>query len=255
MPARDSRRERRPRFADLPQLSLPGPVDYPWLHAPAAEVAETARTLLGWELAAGGVRIRLTEVEAYAGTGEDPASHAHRGPTPRTRVMFGPAGHAYTYFVFGMHWCLNIVCGGEGEAAAVLLRAGAVVDGLPIARERRGTPPTGTWPGGRPGWLSRSASPRRRTAPVCSTAAARSCSPRRRHRSPGRPSPPAPGSAWPPPTTCRGVSGSPATRRSAPTAGTCPDGVPDPGLRVRRSSPLSWRRGPVVGASVPSGIG
>ncbi|MEU1756609.1 DNA-3-methyladenine glycosylase [Micromonospora matsumotoense] len=113
-------------------------MDYPWLHAPAAEVAETARTLLGWELAADGVRIRLTEVEAYAGTGEDPASHAHRGPTPRTRVMFGPAGHAYTYFVFGMHWCLNIVCGGEGEAAAVLLRAGAVVDGLPAARARRG---------------------------------------------------------------------------------------------------------------------
>ncbi|KWV33134.1 DNA-3-methyladenine glycosylase [Micromonospora rifamycinica] len=113
-------------------------MDYPWLRAPAAEVAETARTLLGWELAAGGVRIRLTEVEAYAGTGEDPASHAHRGPTPRTAVMFGPAGHAYTYFVFGMHWCLNIVCGGEGEAAAVLLRAGEVVAGLPAARERRG---------------------------------------------------------------------------------------------------------------------
>ncbi|MEU8374799.1 MULTISPECIES: DNA-3-methyladenine glycosylase [unclassified Micromonospora] len=113
-------------------------MNYPWLHAPAAEVAETARTLLGWELAAGGVRIRLTEVEAYAGTGEDPASHAHRGPTPRTRVMFGPAGHAYTYFVFGMHWCLNIVCGRDGEAAAVLLRAGEVVDGLPAARTRRG---------------------------------------------------------------------------------------------------------------------
>ena len=113
-------------------------MDYPWLRAPAAEVAGTARTLLGWELAAGGVRIRLTEVEAYAGTGEDPASHAHRGPTPRTRVMFGPAGHAYTYFVFGMHWCLNIVCGRDGEAAAVLLRAGEVVDGLPAARARRG---------------------------------------------------------------------------------------------------------------------
>ncbi|WP_329011480.1 DNA-3-methyladenine glycosylase [Micromonospora rifamycinica] len=113
-------------------------MDYPWLRAPAAEVAETARTLLGWELAAGGVRIRLTEVEAYAGTGEDPASHAHRGPTPRTTVMFGPAGHAYAYFVFGMHWCLNIVCGREGEAAAVLLRAGEVVGGLPAARERRG---------------------------------------------------------------------------------------------------------------------
>ncbi|MDG4780664.1 DNA-3-methyladenine glycosylase [Micromonospora sp. WMMD961] len=113
-------------------------MDYPWLAAPASNVAETARTLLGWEITAGGVRIRLTEVEAYAGTGEDPASHAHRGPTPRTQVMFGPAGHAYTYFVFGVHWCLNIVCGREGEASAVLLRAGEVLDGLDIARERRG---------------------------------------------------------------------------------------------------------------------
>ncbi|MFF0722986.1 DNA-3-methyladenine glycosylase [Micromonospora sp. NPDC003816] len=116
-------------------------MDHSWLNAPAAEIAETARTLLGWEVSAGGVRIRLTEVEAYAGTGEDPASHAHRGPTPRTKVMFGPAGHAYTYFVFGMHWCLNVVCGREGEAAAVLLRAGAVVDGVDLARTRRGEVP------------------------------------------------------------------------------------------------------------------
>ncbi|WDZ82381.1 DNA-3-methyladenine glycosylase [Micromonospora cathayae] len=112
-------------------------MDYSWLSAPAGQVPETARTLLGWEISAGGVRIRLTEVEAYAGTGADPASHAHRGPTPRTRVMFGPAGHAYTYFVFGVHWCLNVVCGGAGEAAAVLLRAGEVVDGADLARERR----------------------------------------------------------------------------------------------------------------------
>ncbi|QOC92542.1 DNA-3-methyladenine glycosylase [Micromonospora craniellae] len=123
------------------EAGLSGRVDHSWLTAPAAEIAETARTLLGWELAAGGVRIRLTEVEAYAGTGEDPASHAHRGPTPRAKVMFGPAGHAYTYFVFGMHWCLNVVCGREGEAAAVLLRAGAVVDGLDLARKRRGEVP------------------------------------------------------------------------------------------------------------------
>ncbi|MBQ1027024.1 DNA-3-methyladenine glycosylase [Micromonospora sp. C95] len=111
---------------------------HPWLSAPAADVARTARGLLGWELSANGVRVRLTEVEAYAGTGADPASHAHRGPTPRTTVMFGPAGHAYTYFVFGMHWCLNVVCGEEGEAAAVLLRAGEVVDGMDLARKRRG---------------------------------------------------------------------------------------------------------------------
>ncbi|WP_431934165.1 DNA-3-methyladenine glycosylase [Micromonospora sp. RP3T] len=110
---------------------------YPWLDAPAADIADTARTLLGWTVSANGVRVRLTEVEAYAGTGADPASHAHRGPTPRNRVMFGPAGHVYVYFVFGMHWCANIVCGRDGEAAAVLLRAGAVVDGVDTARERR----------------------------------------------------------------------------------------------------------------------
>lgn len=116
-------------------------MDYSFLCAPAAQVPETAQTLLGWEITAGGVRVRLTEVEAYAGTGEDPASHAHRGPTPRTTVMYGPAGHAYTYFVFGVHWCLNIVCGDEGEAAAVLLRAGEVVEGADIARKRRGDVP------------------------------------------------------------------------------------------------------------------
>ncbi|UWP87606.1 DNA-3-methyladenine glycosylase [Dactylosporangium fulvum] len=108
------------------------------MQAPASEVAETAKTLLGWELSANGVRVRLTEVEAYAGTGEDPASHAHRGPTPRTRVMFGPAGRAYLYFVFGVHWCMNVVCGAEGEAAAVLLRAGEVLEGAELAQQRRG---------------------------------------------------------------------------------------------------------------------
>jgi DNA-3-methyladenine glycosylase len=110
---------------------------YPWLDAPASEVAATARTLLGWSLSAGAVTVRLTEVEAYAGTGVDPASHAHRGRTPRNAVMFGPAGFAYTYFVFGMHWCLNIVCGQPGEAAAVLVRAGEVVAGVETARSRR----------------------------------------------------------------------------------------------------------------------
>jgi DNA-3-methyladenine glycosylase len=114
---------------------------YPWLRAPASEVAATARTLLGWSLSAGAVTVRLTEVEAYAGTGVDPASHAHRGRTPRNAVMFGPAGFAYTYFVFGMHWCLNIVCGQPGEAAAVLVRAGAVVAGVDEARSRRGGAP------------------------------------------------------------------------------------------------------------------
>jgi DNA-3-methyladenine glycosylase len=108
-----------------------------WLELPAAAVDEAARLLLGWRLTANGVTVRLTEVEAYSGLGEDPASHAHRGVTKRNAVMFGPAGRLYVYQIYGMHLCANIVCGEEGVAAAVLLRAGAVVDGLPSARERR----------------------------------------------------------------------------------------------------------------------
>ncbi len=84
------------------------------------------------------VAVRLTEVEAYEGL-DDPASHAFRGATPRTSVMFGPAGHLYCYFTYGMHWCANIVCDVDGRAAAVLLRAGEVVEGLPAARARRPT--------------------------------------------------------------------------------------------------------------------
>ncbi len=84
----------------------------------------------------GTVAVRLSEVEAYAGRA-DPASHAYRGPTARNAVMFGPPGHLYVYFVYGMHWCCNVVCGPEGDASAVLLRAGAVVSGVQTARMRR----------------------------------------------------------------------------------------------------------------------
>ena len=86
----------------------------------------------------GTVGVRLTEVEAYEGEA-DPGSHAFRGRTKRNAVMFGPAGHLYTYFTYGMHTCVNVVCGPEGRASAVLLRAGEVIEGVELARTRRGS--------------------------------------------------------------------------------------------------------------------
>jgi DNA-3-methyladenine glycosylase len=106
----------------------------------ARHAVEVAPELLGCVLehvtAAGLVALELTEVEAYAGR-SDPASHAYRGKTARNAVMFGPPGHAYVYFTYGMHFCVNLVCLAEGSASAVLLRAGAVIAGEELARARR----------------------------------------------------------------------------------------------------------------------
>jgi DNA-3-methyladenine glycosylase len=99
-------------------------------------VLEVAPELLGMVIFSGPVGVRVTEVEAYDGA-NDPASHAYRGLTPRTTVMFGPPGHLYVYFTYGMHYCANLVCGPDGTAAAVLLRAGEVVEGLDVARAHR----------------------------------------------------------------------------------------------------------------------
>ncbi|MEU4383547.1 DNA-3-methyladenine glycosylase [Micromonospora echinofusca] len=100
-----------------------------------------APALIGWTLthhtSDGAVTIELTEVEAYAGEA-DPASHAWRGPTARNSVMFGRAGRLYVYLSHGLHYCANLVTGPEGEASAVLLRAGRVVEGVDLAQRRRG---------------------------------------------------------------------------------------------------------------------
>lgn len=106
----------------------------------ARSAVDVAPSLLGSVVvnrtAEGAVAIRVTEVEAYMGA-DDPGSHAYRGRTARNEVMFGPAGHLYVYFTYGVHWCMNLVCGVPGVATAVLLRAGEVMEGRPLARSRR----------------------------------------------------------------------------------------------------------------------
>jgi DNA-3-methyladenine glycosylase len=116
-----------------------GPIDRAEL---AVDVPRAAVRLLGCtveaDIAEGTVAVRLVEVEAYRGA-DDPASHSFRGRTARNAVMFGPPGHLYVYFVYGMHFCANITCLADGEAGAVLLRAGELTSDPAVAFARRPT--------------------------------------------------------------------------------------------------------------------
>jgi DNA-3-methyladenine glycosylase len=118
--------------------SAPGPLLARGFFArPAQEVApDLLGCMLSRQAEAGTVTVVITEVEAYAGTA-DAASHAFRGRTGRNAVMFGEPGHAYVYFTYGMHFCVNLVCLPAGTASAVLLRAGRVIEGASLAAARR----------------------------------------------------------------------------------------------------------------------
>ncbi|MEH0111085.1 DNA-3-methyladenine glycosylase [Tersicoccus sp. MR15.9] len=111
----------------------------------AHDALAVAPALLGGTLTsttdAGTVTVRITETEAYLGQRDsaapDPGAHSFRGRTARNAVLFGPAGHLYVYFTYGMHHCANVVCSVDGVATGVLLRGGEVVEGLDLARQRR----------------------------------------------------------------------------------------------------------------------
>jgi DNA-3-methyladenine glycosylase len=123
----------------LKQPPVPAPVLAPALERDffAGDARDIGRALIGKLLVRSDGRVaRLVEVEAYLGA-QDPGSHAYRGPTPRTAIMFGPPGRLYVYFSYGVHWCANVVCGPDGTASAVLLRAAQPLSGIPVMRQAR----------------------------------------------------------------------------------------------------------------------
>jgi DNA-3-methyladenine glycosylase len=136
-----------------PGPQLPGPVaagpllPRDFFARPAQQVAPgLLGCVLRHDTPDGAVAVLVTETEAYAGTA-DAASHAFRGRTARTAVMFGQPGHAYVYFTYGMHFCVNLVCLPAGTASAVLLRAGRVIEGEELAAGRRMAASRGNEPG------------------------------------------------------------------------------------------------------------
>jgi len=185
--------------------------------------------VLEHQTAEGLVAVELTEVEAYEGSA-DPASHSYRGRTARNGVMFGPPGHAYVYFTYGMHFCVNLVCMPEGSSSAVLLRAGRVIDGAGLAAARR--------LGGRPGATLADRDLARGPARLCQALGidraqdgADSCDPASPLRI--RPAPPdAPGTPQPP-----GTPGSPPDQPDGPA----PRISRGPRVGVSSAADRAWR--------------